>query len=185
MSGLPSARITTAHWPWRRCVSIQVIGGSLAGVLLLPPVESGEYIGELFARAAHTSGATESAARTGRHWTTRLRSRSTQRWSSNWLRSAIFTTKQYARRAVAGWIDEYNTVGRHSTDQMLSSVDYEPRHPYRTSRGMTGPADDAPRHQGSCNGDRAGSFLVNREKRGTYSSVAFNSMGASVPVDRW
>ena len=44
------------------------------------------------------------------------------------MRSAIFTTKQYARRAVAGWIDEYNTVRRHSTDQMLSPVDYEHRH---------------------------------------------------------
>ena len=31
------------------------------------------------------------------------------------------------RRAVAGWIDEYNTVRRHSTDQMLSPVDYEQR----------------------------------------------------------
>jgi hypothetical protein len=27
-----------------------------------------------------------------------------------------------------GWIDEYNTVRRHSTDQMLSPVDYEHHH---------------------------------------------------------
>jgi putative transposase len=26
---------------------------------------------------------------------------------------------------VAGWIDEYNTVRRHSTDNMLSPLDYE------------------------------------------------------------
>lgn len=44
------------------------------------------------------------------------------------MRSAIFTTKQYARRAVAGWIDEYNTISRHAADQMLSSVDHEPRY---------------------------------------------------------
>ena len=42
------------------------------------------------------------------------------------LRGNHFATRE-ARRAVAGWIDEYNTVRRHSTDQMLSPVDYERR----------------------------------------------------------
>ena len=43
------------------------------------------------------------------------------------LRSNHFTTREQARRAVAGWIDEYNTVRRHSTNLMLSPVDYERR----------------------------------------------------------
>ena len=43
------------------------------------------------------------------------------------LRSNRFGTREQARRAVAAWLDEYNTVRRHSTDQMLSPVDYEQR----------------------------------------------------------
>ena len=38
-----------------------------------------------------------------------------------------FSTREQARRAVAGWIDEYNTVRRHSTDLMLSPIDFERR----------------------------------------------------------
>ena len=34
---------------------------------------------------------------------------------------------EQARRVVAGWIDEYNTVRRHSTDGMLSPVELERR----------------------------------------------------------
>ena len=38
-----------------------------------------------------------------------------------------FSTREQARRAVAGWVDEYNTVRRHSTDGMLSPVEFERR----------------------------------------------------------
>ena len=43
------------------------------------------------------------------------------------LRGNHFATRERARRVVAGWIDDYNTVRRHSTDQMLSPVDYKRR----------------------------------------------------------
>jgi transposase InsO family protein len=36
-----------------------------------------------------------------------------------------FLTREQARRAVAAFIDEYNTDRRHSTNGMLSPVDYE------------------------------------------------------------
>ena len=36
-----------------------------------------------------------------------------------------FLTREQARHAVAAWIDEYNTDRRHSTNGMLSPVDYE------------------------------------------------------------
>jgi putative transposase len=36
-----------------------------------------------------------------------------------------FVTREQARRAVAAFIDEYNTDRRHSTNGMLSPVDYE------------------------------------------------------------
>lgn len=38
-----------------------------------------------------------------------------------------FSTREQARRAVAGWLDEYNTIRRHSTDGMLSPVEFERR----------------------------------------------------------
>jgi transposase InsO family protein len=38
-----------------------------------------------------------------------------------------FTTREQARRAVAAWIDESNAVRRHSTNLMLSPVEYERR----------------------------------------------------------
>ena len=50
------------------------------------------------------------------------------------LRSNHFTTREQARRAVAAWIDEYNTVRRHSTNLMLSPVDYERRQDQARSR---------------------------------------------------
>jgi len=41
------------------------------------------------------------------------------------LRQHHFATREQARQAVAAWLDEYNTVRRHSTNHMLSPVDYE------------------------------------------------------------
>ena len=39
-----------------------------------------------------------------------------------------FATREQARRAVAAWIDEYNTDRRHSTNGMLPPVAYEHAH---------------------------------------------------------
>ena len=36
-----------------------------------------------------------------------------------------FATREQARREVAAFIDEYNTDRRHSTNGMLSPIDYE------------------------------------------------------------
>ncbi|MDQ4132147.1 MAG: integrase core domain-containing protein [Actinomycetota bacterium] len=41
------------------------------------------------------------------------------------LRKHRFATKAEARRAVAGYIDRYNRIRRHSSCQMKSPVDYE------------------------------------------------------------
>ena len=41
------------------------------------------------------------------------------------LRQHHLATREQARRAVADWIEEYNTIRRHSTAGMLSPVDYE------------------------------------------------------------
>jgi transposase InsO family protein len=51
-----------------------------------------------------------------------------------------FVTREQARHAVAAFIDEYNTDRRHSTDGMLSPVDYERECATQraTERGMQG-----------------------------------------------
>ena len=41
------------------------------------------------------------------------------------LRRRHFATREQARHAVAAWIDEYSSDRRHSTNGMLSPVDYE------------------------------------------------------------
>jgi putative transposase len=77
--------------------------------------QGGEYAGEVFKRACNAAGVTRSEGRTGSALDTRSRSRSTPPWSSNALPGNTSRPEQ-ARRAVAGWIDEYNTMRRHSTD---------------------------------------------------------------------
>ena len=44
------------------------------------------------------------------------------------LRPRHFTTREQARRAVAAFIDEYNTERRHSANGMLSPLAYEHQH---------------------------------------------------------
>ena len=108
------------------CVAIAVRGGSVAGVVFHTD-QGGEYTGELFADACRHAGVTQSMGRTG----SALDNAAAESFNSTvefeLLRSNHFATREQARRAVAGWIDEYNTVRRHSTDQMLSPVDYEHR----------------------------------------------------------
>ena len=41
------------------------------------------------------------------------------------LRNNHFQTREQARHAVAAWIEDYNSQRRHSTNGMLSPIDYE------------------------------------------------------------
>jgi putative transposase len=106
------------------CVAIAVRGGSVAGVLFHTD-QGGEYTGALFPDACRHAGVTQSMGRTG----SALDNAAAESFNSTvefeLLRGNHFASREQARRAVAGWIDEYNTVRRHSTDQMRSPVDYE------------------------------------------------------------
>jgi transposase InsO family protein len=108
------------------CVAIAVRGGAVAGVLFHSD-QGGEYTGGVFATACLRAGVTQSMGRTG----SALDNAAAESFNSTvefeLLRSNNFTTREQARRAVAAWIDEYNTVRRHSTNLMLSPVDYERR----------------------------------------------------------
>ena len=106
------------------CMAIAVRGGAVDGVIFHTD-QGGEYTGALFAQACARAGITQSMGRTGSALDNAVAESFTSTLEFELLRGARFTTREQARHAVAAWIEEYNTVRRHSTNQMLSPVDYE------------------------------------------------------------
>jgi len=106
------------------CVAIAVRGGSVAGVLFHTD-QGGEYTAGLFAAACQRAGVTQSMGRTGSALDNAAAESFNSTLEFELLREHSFATREQARRAVAAWIDEYNTIRRHSTDGMLSPVEYE------------------------------------------------------------
>ncbi|MFH5824769.1 IS3 family transposase [Georgenia sp. AZ-5] len=106
------------------CVAIASRGGSVAGVVFHSD-QGGEYTGEIFARACRSAGVTQSMGRTGSALDNAVSESFNSTVEFELLRRHHFATREQARRVTAGWIDEYNTTRRHSTDAMLSPVEYE------------------------------------------------------------
>lgn len=106
------------------CMAIAVRGGSVAGVIFHSD-QGGEYTGEVFAAACRTAGVRQSMGRTGSALDNAAAEsfNSTLEWEL--LRNKHFHTREEARHAVAGFIDDYNGQRRHSTNDMLSPIDYE------------------------------------------------------------
>jgi putative transposase len=106
------------------CVAIAVRGGCVEGVVFHSD-QGGEYTGGIFAAACRSAGVAQSMGRTGSALDNAVAEafNSTLEWGL--LRRRRFATREQARRAVAAWIDEYNTVRRHSTNGMLPPVAYE------------------------------------------------------------
>ncbi|WP_328514507.1 IS3 family transposase [Mycobacterium canetti] len=106
------------------CMAIAVRGGSVAGVIFHTD-QGGEYTGELFASACRSARVTQSMGPTGSALDNAAAEsfNSTLEWEL--LRNNHFHTREEARHAVAAWIDDYNVERRHSTNGMLSPVDYE------------------------------------------------------------
>lgn len=122
------------------CMAIAVRGGSVAGVIFHTG-RGGEYTGEIFAQACRGAGVTQSMGRTGSALDNAVAEsfNSTLEWEL--LRDNHFHTREEARHAVAAWIDDDNSQRRHSTNEMLSPIDYE--------RTCTPAADHQPRCQTS------------------------------------
>lgn len=115
------------------CMAVAVRGGSVAGVIFHTD-QGGEYTGALFAQACARAEITQSMGRTGSALDNAVAESFNSTVEFELLRQQHFSTREQARRAVAEWIEEYNTVRRHSTNQMLSPLEYEraaahPRHP--------------------------------------------------------
>jgi transposase InsO family protein len=106
------------------CMAIAVRGGSVAGVIFHTD-QGGEYTGQLFADACRSAGITQSMGRTGSALDNAAAEsfNSTLEWEL--LRDNHFHTREEARHAVAEFIDDYNSQRRHSTNGMLSPIDYE------------------------------------------------------------
>jgi hypothetical protein len=96
----------------------------VAGVVLHTD-QGGEFSGGALARVCTAAGIVQSMGRTGSaldnavaesfHSTLTFELRSRHR----------FATREQARRAVVAWLQEYNTDRLHSTNAMISPVDYE------------------------------------------------------------
>jgi putative transposase len=95
----------------------------VAGVLFHTD-QGSEYTGNLFVEACGSAGVTQSMGPPARPSTTPSPRHSTQPSSLSCCADAT-SPPVSSRRAVATWIDEYNTDRRHSTKSMLSPVDYE------------------------------------------------------------
>ncbi|MGH3997690.1 MAG: IS3 family transposase [Pseudonocardiaceae bacterium] len=106
------------------CMAIAVRGGSVAGVLFHTD-QGGEYTGEVFTQACRRARVRQSMGRTGSALDNAAAEAFNSTLEFELLRGNHFGTREQARRAVADWIDEYNTVWRHSTNGMLSPLDYE------------------------------------------------------------
>jgi transposase InsO family protein len=105
-------------------VAIATRGGQVAGVVLHTD-QGGEFSGGALVRVCQAAGIVQSMGRTG----SALDNAAIESWHSTAefeLRSRHrFATHTQARRAVVAWIDEYNTDRLHSTNGMISPVDYE------------------------------------------------------------
>ncbi|MGI8312847.1 IS3 family transposase [Saccharopolyspora hattusasensis] len=106
------------------CVAIAIRGGSVQGVVFHSD-QGGEYTGNIFVAACRGADITQSMGRTGSALDNAVAESFNSTLEFELLSTRRFTTRRQARSAVAAWIDEYNTVRRHSTNGMLSPIAYE------------------------------------------------------------
>lgn len=106
------------------CMAAAVRGGDVGGVIFHSD-KGGEYVGDLFSGACTTLGVVQSMGRVG----SALDNAASESWNSTLehevLSRNVFETKDQARRAVARFVDVYNTRRRHSSCEMLPPVAYE------------------------------------------------------------
>jgi putative transposase len=93
--------------------------------VLRRPLEPGQYTAKAFRQACQRLGITQSMGRPG----SALDNAAIESWHSTLefelRRLEYFATKAAARAGVAAWIEDYNTVRRHSALGMRSPLAYE------------------------------------------------------------
>lgn len=101
-----------------------VRGGDITGVIFHSD-RGGEYVGDLFATACSTLGVTQSMGRVGSALDNAAAESFNSTLEHELLSRNRFGTKDQARRAIARFIDVYNTRRRHSSCEMMPPVAYE------------------------------------------------------------
>jgi transposase InsO family protein len=99
-------------------------GGNVAGVVFHSDKGS-EYTADLFAAACRRLGITRSMGRVGSCFDNAAAESFNSTLEFELLCRQRFATRADARRAVAAFIDRYNTTRRHSSCEMKSPVDFE------------------------------------------------------------
>jgi putative transposase len=93
--------------------------------MLRRPLDSAEYSADLFESACRRLGVRQSMGRVGSCFDNAASESFHSTLEFELLRKHRFATKVEARAAVAGYIDRYNRIRRHSSCQMHSPIDYE------------------------------------------------------------
>jgi putative transposase len=106
------------------CMAIAIRGGDVAGVIFHTD-QGGEYTGTVFAKACTSATVTQSMGRTGSALDNAAAESFHSTLEFELLRDNHFDTRAEARRAVAGYLEEYNLQRRHSTIGMVSPIAYE------------------------------------------------------------
>jgi len=105
-------------------MAVTVRGGAVPGVILHTD-QGSEYTARAFRQACERMGIAQSMGRPG----SALDNAVIESWHSTvefeLRRLQHFATRAQARVVVAAWIEDYNTVRRHSALGMLSPVQYE------------------------------------------------------------
>jgi putative transposase len=105
-------------------VAIAVRGGDVAGVVFHTD-QGGEFSGGALARVCARAGIVQSMGRTGSALDNAVAESFHSTLEFELLSRNRFATHAEARRAVVTWLQEYNTVRFHSTNGMLSPVEFE------------------------------------------------------------
>jgi putative transposase len=113
-----------------------VRGGDVAGVIFHSDRGS-EYSADLFETACRRLGVHQSMGRVGSCFDNAASESFHSTLEFELLRKHRFATRAEARTAVAGYIDRYNRIRRHSSCQMQTPVDYEAILSARTTETIT------------------------------------------------
>jgi len=106
------------------CVAIAVRGGDVAGVVLHTD-QGGEFTGGELTKVCARAGIVQSMGRTGSALDNAVAEAFHSTIEFELLSRRRFATQAEARRAVVAWLEEYNTVRLHSTNGLITPVDYE------------------------------------------------------------
>jgi len=105
-------------------VAIAVRGGDVTGVIFHSD-QGGEYTGDLFAAVCTRAGVRQSMGRTGSALDNAVAESFNSTLEFELLAHNHFSTRAQARTTVVAWIQEYNTIRRHSTAGRLPPAVYE------------------------------------------------------------